>query len=231
VKTLALRNIILSILALSAFFAPAANDSSPGQTVTSLAPVSGPGKAPGPAGFIQRWTVLEPIPCSGQVSENASRATFKTEFFPNQLTVVPRDGDKVTVKGTDYIWHSFDTKNYNFNLYHFGYILHKRTDNVIFWAITVINCPEDMNNVRLAIGSNSSSMWWVNSQEVTSVYGDIQTIIDDGVSKRINLKKGANIVRAAVINNAGATDFCARFIDEQGNPVNNFTVGLTDAAN
>jgi hypothetical protein len=43
-------------------------------------------------------------------------------------------------------------------------------------------------------------VWWVNGKEVIGIYGDRQTVIDDCVSKRLTLNKGANIVRAAVIN-------------------------------
>jgi hypothetical protein len=87
-----------------------------------------------------------------------------------------------------------------------------------------------MHDVRLAIGSNAASFWWVNGQEVTSIFGDRQTVIDDGVSKRITLKKGPNVLRVAVVNNGGATDFCARFLDAQGNPVKSLTISLSDAA-
>ena len=44
--------------------------------------------------------------------------------------------------------------------------------------------------MRLAIGSNAASVWWVNGQEVIGIYGDRQTVIDDGVSKRLTLKRG-----------------------------------------
>jgi len=33
-------------------------------------------------------------------------------------------------------------------------------------------------------------------------------------------------VRAAVFNAGGATDFCARFLDAENNPVKGITVGL-----
>jgi hypothetical protein len=49
-------------------------------------------------------------------------------------------------------------------------------------------------------------------------------VIDDGVSKRLTLKKGGNVIRAAIVNAGGATDFCARFLDEQGRPVTGLTV-------
>jgi hypothetical protein len=47
-----------------------------------------------------------------------------------------------------------------------------------------------MPRVRLAIGSNAASVWWVNGQEVVGIYGDRQTVIDDGFSKRLTLKIG-----------------------------------------
>jgi hypothetical protein len=53
-------------------------------------------------------------------------------------------------------------------------------------------------------------------------------VIDDGVSKRLTLKKGPNVVRAAVINGGGATDFCARFLDAEYRPVKDIKVILPD---
>ena len=85
-----------------------------------------------------------------------------------------------------------------------------------------------MQDVRLAIGSNAASVWWVNGKEVAAIYGDRQTVIDDGVSKRLTLQKGPNVVRAAIINAGGATDFCARFLDAEDKPLKAFTVGLGD---
>jgi len=130
----------------------------------------------------------------------------------------------VTVDGTNLIWHAFDTKEYNVNLYHFASALEKPTSFVLFWAVTIVHCPEEMPGVRLAIGSNAASVWGVNGEEVIGIYGDRQTVIDDGVSKRLTLKKGPNILRCAVINGGGATDFCARFLDGEDKPLKGFTV-------
>ena len=76
------------------------------------------------------------------------------------------------------------------------------------------------------IGSNAASVWWVHGQEVIGIYNDRQAVIDDGVSKRLTLKKGPNVIRAAVINAGGATDFCARFLNEDGNPIKGITISL-----
>ena len=192
---------------------------------TLVRPAS-PVKTPDANGFLPRWLLLEPIPVSGQLTDTAVRETVQHDYFPNQLTVIPHDGDTVTLNGQTLTWHAVDTINYNVNLYHFAAALGKPTSNVLFWAVTIVNAPEDIPNVRLAIGSNAASVWWMNSAEVIAIFGDRQTVIDDGVSKRLTLKKGANVVRAAVINAGGATDFCARLLDADDRPLTRITVSL-----
>jgi hypothetical protein len=196
-------------------------------------PVASPtrpaGEAPNAGGFLQHWLILEPIRVSGQLTDSAVQAAVKTEYFPNQLTVIPHDGDKVTVGGTELTWHAVDTNDYNVNLYYFASGLGKPTSNVLFWAVTTVHCPQERPGVRLAIGSNAASVWWVNGQEVIGIYGDRQTVIDDGVSKRLTLKKGPNAVHCAIVNGGGATDFCARFLDGEDQPLKGFTVSVNDA--
>ncbi|MEZ5323464.1 MAG: alpha/beta hydrolase-fold protein [Verrucomicrobiales bacterium] len=204
----------------------------PGQGLESASTLTRPtsaARSPDPDGFIQRWTILEPIPSSG-LTDSAVRTAIEKDYFPDQLTVLPKDGDKVTVDDAELVWHSVDTQLYNVNLYHFAYALGKPTSNVLFWGVTIVNCPEELTNVRLAIGSNAASVWWVNGEEVASVYGDRQTVIDDGVSKRLTLKKGTNILRCAVINGGGATDFCARFLDAEERPLQGYTVSVAESA-
>jgi len=180
-------------------------------------------------GFIPRWTLLEPIPVNG-LSETEVQAMVKKQWFPDQYTVIPKDGQTETVGDSTLKWHAVDTKLYNVNLYHFAYSLKKPTSNVLFWAVTVVNSPREMKDVRLAIGSNAASVWWVNGEELIGIYNDRQTTIDDGVSKRITLRQGPNVVRAAVVNAGGATDFCARFLDANGKPIPGLTITLDEPA-
>jgi hypothetical protein len=219
----------LAILAASAFLLIIAI---PGSTTGSPIPIIGlhtsTRNVPDPNGFIQRWLILEPIRSNG-LTQDIVQTAAKTESFPNQLTVIPHDGDKVTTAGTELTWHAVDTNEYNVNLYYFASALGKQTSNVLFWAVTIVNCPQEMAGVRLAIGSNAASVWWVNGKEVIGIYGDRQTVIDDGVSKRLTLKTGPNVIRCVIVNGGGATDFCARFLDSNGKPLKGFTVSLSDA--
>jgi hypothetical protein len=186
-------------------------------------------KAAGSSGFLQRWLILEPIAVPGQLSDNAVRATVSRDYFPGQLTVIPRDGDMATVDGKPMQWHAVDSTSYNVNLFHFAAGLKKPTSNVLFWIVTVVRATQDMPDVRLAIGSNAASVWWLNGQEVIRLFNDRQTVIDDGVSKRMTLKKGANVIRAAIINAGGATDFCARFLDAGARPIPGLAIDLAGA--
>jgi hypothetical protein len=54
-------------------------------------------------------------------------------------------------------------------------------------------------------------------------------VMDDAVSKRLTLNKGRNILRGAVINGPGLSDFCVRFIDENGAPIKDITISLDSA--
>jgi hypothetical protein len=53
--------------------------------------------------------------------------------------------------------------------------------------------------------------------------------MDDCVSKRLTLNKGRNIIRGAVINGPGMSDFCVRFLDGKGEPIRDITVDLDGA--
>ena len=230
---LRLRHPILLVLgALALFTGPALTATGGSQPAPVRAPAptlarpASPTKAPGADGFLRRWLLLEPIRVPSQLTESAVQAAVKKDYFPNQLTVVPRDGDTVSVGDQALTWHAVDTTAYNVNLFHFAYALNKPTSNVLFWAVTVVNAPRDMPGVRLAIGSNAASIWWLNGEEVIALYNDRQSVIDDGVSRRVTLRKGPNVVRTAVINAGGATDFCARFLDEKDDPVTGITVSL-----
>lgn len=203
-----------------------------GDTTRTIAPYFTPGttkkKTPDAKGFIQRWSLLEPInkPNRGNAvfTDSYLRKAFTNEYFANQFTVLPKDGDMVKVGEQELKWHALESSMYNVKLFRFAYGLRKQYYGVIFWAVTVVNSPEEMKNVRLAVGSNSASMWWLNEKEAILLSGDRRMVVDDCVSPRLTLNKGKNILRGAVINGPGMSDFCVRFLNENGEPIKNLTI-------
>ncbi len=219
------RLLVPAVVIGAAFLATAATQRGPALNLTKPVSVE---KASDANGFIQRWLVLEPIPIqirsNAQLNDSFVQKIIKTEYFADQYTVIPHDGEKVMVNGNELMWHAVDTSVYHVNLYHFAYGLNKPTFNILFWAVTVVNFPKEMQGVRLAVGSNAASIWWINGKEVIGIYGDRHMVIDDGVSRRLSLKKGPNVVRCAVINAPGVSDICARFLDAEDQPVKGLTV-------
>ena len=185
-------------------------------------------KAPDAKGFIQRWMVLEPvrkdIARNNIFTENYLRTTFASDNFSTDFNMIPKNGDKVGVGDQELKWYALDSKTFNFNLYHFTYALNKPPYGVLFWLVTVINCPEEIKNVRIAAGANSGGMFWLNGKEALMLSGDRDMIVDNGTSSLLTLNKGKNIIRAAVINGPGMCNFCVRFLDENGLPVKNFSI-------
>jgi hypothetical protein len=191
-------------------------------------------KTPDPDGFLQRWLLLEPITnglrSNAGFTESAVRQEIMTEHFPNQFTVTPKDGDKVTTTdGEELIWHALDSSLWNVKLFRFAYGLNKTFYGITFYVYTVVDCPREIKNVRMAVGSNSASLWWLNGKEAVGLFGDRRMVMDDCMSKRLTLKRGRNVIRGAVINGPGMSDFCVRFVDESGEPIKNLTINLQAA--
>jgi hypothetical protein len=212
-----------------------------------------PAAQPDANGFIRRWMLLEPIDYNvrsntiltdSYLNENLSKQYFKGQFDDKKL---PRDGEKVTATGIALAggprdtrmqmgpaqtkevkqtlrWHALESNTYNVKVFRFAESYGCQPYNSLFWGVTVIDCPEDMDGVRLAIGSNGASMWWLNGERVLTLDGDRRMVEDDCVSQRLTLKKGRNILRFALVNGPGLSDLCARFIDEQSNPVKNYSI-------
>jgi hypothetical protein len=191
-------------------------------------PASNVKKAPNARGFIQRWLVLEPvkknIASNNIFTDSYLRTTVSTDNFSSDYTTVPKNGETVKVGNQELKWYALDSKTFNFNLYHFTYAINQPRYGILVWLVTVIDCPQEMKNVRLAAGCNSGSMWWVNGQEALMLSGDRDMIADNGTSQRLTLKKGKNIIRGAVINGPGMANFCVRFLDEKGAPIKNLGI-------
>ena len=174
-------------------------------------------------GFIRRWFLLEPVnkenPTNAVFTDSYLKQVFYEEDFRKLYTNSPVDNQKVKYKDQTLVRHKLDSENYNVKLFRFAESYKKHVYGVMFSVITLIECDQDIENVRLAAGSNSASMWWLNDEEILLMSGDRRMVRDDCSSKRITLKKGLNVLSGAIINGPGMSDFCVRFIDSNNQPV------------
>ena len=180
----------------------------PGQARPQGAPQGAPAGAPGQAR-----------------PQGAPQGTGGFGGFGGMMGGAPAAAAAPALQKDTLTWHSVDSKLFNIKLIRFalGTSEGQKRYGLIFNAFTVVNCEEDMV-VRLAAGSNSASIWWVNGEQVLTLQADRRMVADDGMSKRITLKKGKNLVRAAVINGPGMSDMCMRFYNEDGSIVKNITI-------
>ena len=170
---------------------------------------------PDEQGFIRRWKLLEPIP-----QDIRSNVIFTNSWLRDKFTAELEKFNKQKKQK----WYVFDSPTYNMRLFRFAEKYGRQAYGNLFWVETIIDCAEELSDVRLAVGTNGASMWWLNDEEVLLLEGDRRMVEDDGVSKRITLKKGRNVLRCAVINGPGLSDLCARFINQNGKVVREFTI-------
>lgn len=227
VRAIGLRAAPLLALGALAGLSSGANgqDTAPAPA-TGLAPyfqpvTQGP-TTPDSDGFLRRWLLLEPIdkPNRSNTGFTATyvRQALTTQYFPGQFTAIPRDG-QVVKAAQPLRWHALDSGAFDVKLFSFAKGLGKPTYGVIFWAVTIVDSPREMRDVRLAVGSNSASIWWLNGKETAGLFNDRRMVMDDVLSDRVTLRKGRNVLRGAVINGPGLSDFCVRFVDETGRPI------------
>lgn len=194
-----------------------------------FAPVTrGPAK-PDADGFVQRWLLLEPLVAPNRTNAGFTpsyvRGKLALERYPGRADGLPRDGDVAPAPNRPR-WHALDAAPFDVKLFKLAQGLGKPTYGVIFWAVTVIDSPRDYDGVRLAVGSNSASRWWLNGVEAVGLYGDRRMVMDDVVSAPLRLRRGRNLLRGAVINGPGMSDFCLRFLDSAGQPLRDIRVAV-----
>lgn len=184
--------------------------------------------APDADGFIRRWLLLEPVskpnPTNTLFTGSYVRAALAPDTFPGRFGAVPRDGQAAADGALR--WHALDSKLWDIKLFNFAQALGKPKYGVIFWAVTVVDSPREMHDVRMAVGSNSASVWWLNGREAATLFDDRRMVMDDVLSDRLTLKKGRNILYGAVINGPGLSDFCLRFLDADGEPIRDLAIAV-----
>lgn len=179
------------------------------ETVTAGAPAA----APDSMGFIRRWRLLDPID-----KPNRSNTVFTDSYLREAFAA------DYTKESVGLEWHWLDSRLWNVKLFRFASCRDKQIYGVLFHGETIIECDADLVDVRLAAGSNSASMWWLNGEEVLLLSGDRRMVQDDGMSRKLTLRRGRNVLKCAVINGPGMSDFCARFVDTDGKPVTGYRI-------
>jgi hypothetical protein len=181
-------------------------------------------------GFIRNWLVLDPITLDENAStheESAQKDYFAKEYFKGQKEAKPAEKEKVKVNDKELTWRAAQAEEYYVDFEKTAAESGIEKDNALFLGAVYIIADQDMNDVKLSIGSDDSSVWTLNGKEVIRVYSGRPVDKDQDSAEKLTLKKGVNVLSFAVINGTGPTGAAARFLNAQGEPIKTVQVSLT----
>lgn len=176
-------------------------------------------------GYIRNWILLDCFDLDEHASEHGEdtqKGFFDKEYFTNEFKATPAVGDKVKIGAADLSWKAgqSDEAVYKF----------EPKDNSMYFAVTYVTAPDEVQGAVLSIGSDDSSCWRVNGTDVLRVYAGRAVEADQDKSKEFTLKKGTNVIFASVINGGGEVGLSCRILDKSGSPVKNVVISLTPPA-
>src|SRR5256885_4636285 len=119
-------------------------------------------------GFIRNWVLLEPIALGDTAStheEDTQKPMFSKQYFDGQKDGMPQDGDKVKVDGKDATWHAHTASDYAIDFEKIAADASKEPTNALYLGVAYIMAPEQKDGVKLAIGSDDSSVLWLHGAE------------------------------------------------------------------
>src|SRR6266513_3927475 len=182
---------------------------------------------PDDEGFIRNWVILEPIPLGDMANnheEETQKPMFNKQYFDGQKEAMPEDGQKVKVDGKELAWHAHSASDYAIDFEKIASDASKEPTNAMYLGVAYIMAAEQKDGVKLAIGSDDSSVWWLNGTEAIRVYSGRGVDKDQDSAENLTLKKGLNVLKFAVINGDGPSGACARFMDKGGSPIKEITI-------
>jgi len=167
-------------------------------------------------GFVRQWLVLLPIPFAA--NERADHA-FNSEQIKDEADLKPKVGDEVKIRDKELVWQPITTTSY---LLGFNDILDMENDYSVAYATSYIVAPEELNGIKMKIGSDDLCKVYLNGKEVLK-YPDGRELKKDQNTALVTLRKGINVLVAKVVNLNNDWAFCARFTDADDRPLRTLT--------
>jgi hypothetical protein len=173
---------------------------------------------PDEEGFLNAWLLLGPIPLAPEdlATEEAQNAALG-RFPPGAENPAP--GQRLRIGERVRAWQPVESHDYFADLSGFAAQSGRPAENSLFLGTTYVFARREIEGVRLAIGSDDSSRWWLNGKEVISVVTGRGVEKDQNTSEPLTLKKGLNVLRFSVLNGGGPAGGCARFLQKNGKPL------------
>jgi hypothetical protein len=184
---------------------------------------------PDDEGYLHAWLLLDPVKLTEDIA-NHEEAQEKPVFDKEWVKAdhKPKPGEKLKVGDKEYNWTINNSNEAILDLTQI--FTEKDHEQCLFLGVAYIVADKELPGVRLSIGSDDSSVWKVNGQEVIRVYAGRDCEKDTDKSQPLTLKKGVNTVTFAITQGDGPAGAVARFVDKDDKPVKELTITLTPPA-
>lgn len=179
-------------------------------------------------GFIKKWLVAGPIHLDEKVSnhdEESNKDYLDREYVPAEQS--PKEGDTFKIDDVELTWKSAEIGDFAVELNKIAEEEGADAEHAAYLGTAYIIADEQIDGVKLSVGSDDDSVWRLNGEEVIRAYGGRGIDKDQNEAEELTLKKGVNTLSFTVLNGEGPAAAAARFVDEDGNPVRGIKVTTT----
>ena len=174
---------------------------------------------PDSEGYIRDWLMLAPIAIRD--GETCADALLK-DLIPQESTLHPKTGDKVTVGGKELSWRTVTAAT---NYVDFNEALKSINDHVAGYMVTYVECDADTPDVVMAVASNDQGRIYFNGLDIYA-YTEARPLLLDADKGKITLKKGTNAIVFKITNEQNSWQGAMRLLDKSGAPLKNIRIKL-----
>jgi WD40 repeat protein/tRNA A-37 threonylcarbamoyl transferase component Bud32 len=182
----------------------------------------------GTPGFIQDWLVLAPLvlPPSQSMFEGLSSEQLPVVAWSGDhaRTGWPRAGHHERVDGKEYTWREHHEKE---PVLDFNRFVGKVSEHSLGYAACYVISETERHDLFLQVGPDDRPRAYLNGQELHNygLWGGFLWAVEP--IGPATLHKGTNVLVLKVVNERGAWEACARFVDAEVSPAKGLRFSLT----
>jgi len=171
------------------------------------------------AGYIRDWIMLAPIPLP---ERGMAGDLLLTEQIKDENKLKPKNGDTIKVAGKEMTWKHITAST---NYFDFNAILDSLNDRAVGYMVTYVECPQEMPDVMMSVGSNDQGRIYFNGVDIYA-FTDARPLEIDADKGKVTLKKGRNVIVFKIINEQNSWQGSMRLTDLSGHPLRGLNIGL-----
>jgi hypothetical protein len=148
---------------------------------------------------------------------------LEREQLRGEATLQPRAGDRVRVGDQEIPWKEHHEQE---PVLDFNRFVGKLCNHCAAYAVCYVISETERHALLLQVGSDDQAKVYLNGKEVYKYSLGRPLAALDPIDS-VTLRRGTNVLVFKVVNGAADWEGCARFVDQEGNPVQGLQVRLT----